>query len=301
MTGQALENAARDPRLVGVADIGGSGVAPGRYRDQGKTLRSPTSGSAKPTSGGSGGSSPRGIQRTREDIQKPHVLVGEASIRGVPGGSSPRGNTESTGRHSEAPRLGRRSPYRGVPGGRPPGGPQRTREDRQKLTEHAWARRDLNPHISAISPILCLSTQVGEKSPSWGFHAAMVTGAARLVSSGYTGAVGVHSPPDPPPAPSSDGGPAVLRRAFPALRMSSLWSANSAQTITMITMVRMPVTADTAPCMPVVARLAMVARRPGGRDPGSSAGWPSPLEPEHAVWVRVLPLRSPGMDSRTTE
>ena len=45
--------------------------------------------------------------------------------------------------------------------------------------------------------------------------------------------------------------------------MSSLWSTNSAQTITMIAMVTMPVTTDTAPCMPVVARLAMVARRPG--------------------------------------
>jgi len=50
-----------------------------------------------------------------------------------------------------------------------------------------------------------------------------------------------------------------------------VWSANSAQMITMIAMVTMPVIADTAPCMPVVARLAMVARRPGGRDPGSSA------------------------------
>ena len=59
-----------------------------------------------------------------------------------------------------------------------------------------------------------------------------------------------------------------------ALRMSSLWSANSAQAITMITMVRMPVTADTAPCMPVVARIAMVGTRPGGAMRGS-AGWPS--------------------------
>jgi hypothetical protein len=36
----------------------------------------------------------------------------------------------------------------------------------------AWARRDLNPHTRAFSPILCLSTQVGEKSPVRGFHAS---------------------------------------------------------------------------------------------------------------------------------
>ena len=54
-----------------------------------------------------------------------------------------------------------------------------------------WEKWDLNPRIRAFSPILCLTTQVGEKSLSWGFHAAMVTGAVRLVSSGYTGAVGV--------------------------------------------------------------------------------------------------------------
>lgn len=51
----------------------------------------------------------------------------------------------------------------------------------------------MNPHIRAFSPILCLSTQVGEKSPSWGFHPAMVTGAARLVSSCYASAVRVNS------------------------------------------------------------------------------------------------------------
>ena len=43
----------------------------------------------------------------------------------------------------------------------------------------------MNPRTRAFSPILCLSTQVGEKSPSWGFHAVMVTGTARLVSSSY--------------------------------------------------------------------------------------------------------------------
>jgi hypothetical protein len=44
---------------------------------------------------------------------------------------------------------------------------------------------DLNPHDRAFSPILCLSTQVGEKSPSWGFHAAKLAGGNRLVSSSY--------------------------------------------------------------------------------------------------------------------
>ena len=34
----------------------------------------------------------------------------------------------------------------------------------------------MNPHTRAFSPILCLSTQVEEKSPSWGFHAAHASG-----------------------------------------------------------------------------------------------------------------------------
>ena len=123
---------------------------------------------------------------------------------------------------------------------------------RPTLDRYVWARRDLNPHIRAFSPILCLSTQVGEESPSWGFHAAMVTGAARLVSSSYVGAVGVRAASG---APASDGRPPGYGVWLTALRVSSLWSANSAQTITMIAMVTMPVTADTTPCMPVMARL----------------------------------------------
>lgn len=89
----------------------------------------------------------------------------------------------------------------------------------------------------------------------------MLAGAARLVSSGYAGAVGVRAAPGAPGAPSSGGRPPGYGVWLTALRMSSLWSANSAQTITMIAMVTMPVIADTAPCMPVVARLAVVAKR----------------------------------------
>ena len=130
----------------------------------------------------------------------------------------------------------------------------------------------MNPHIRAFSPILCLSTQVGEESPSWGFHAAMVTRTVRLVSSGYACAVRVR-------AASGAPGYGVW---LTALRVSSLWSAKSAQTISMVSM---PVTADTTPWIRVVARLPMVARRPGGRDPGASA-----LERGHAVHqVRVCP------------
>ena len=43
--------------------------------------------------------------------------------------------------------------------------------------------RDLNPERRAFSPILRLSTQVGEKSPVRGFHAAMVAGRFPKASS----------------------------------------------------------------------------------------------------------------------
>jgi hypothetical protein len=49
----------------------------------------------------------------------------------------------------------------------------------------ACPRGDLNPERRAISPILRLSTQVGEKSPSRGFHAAMVASEPRTASSGF--------------------------------------------------------------------------------------------------------------------
>jgi hypothetical protein len=104
------------------------------------------------------------------------------------GGTMPLGGTHASGR---------RSRHRGFRGGRPPG--RYNEGDQGAVSQHtgrlspSWARRDLNPHIRAFSPILCLSTQVGEESPSWGFHAAMVTGAARLVPSGYAGAVGVRA------------------------------------------------------------------------------------------------------------
>jgi hypothetical protein len=50
-----------------------------------------------------------------------------------------------------------------------------------------------------------------------------------------------------------------------------------------MTMVRMPVTADTARRMPVLALLALVAGARGRRDPGSSAGLTVAPERGHAV------------------
>jgi hypothetical protein len=50
------------------------------------------------------------------------------------------------------------------------------------LVGERW-RWDLNPRSRAFSPIPRLSTQDGEKSPGWGFHAAMVAGAPWLASS----------------------------------------------------------------------------------------------------------------------
>ena len=63
-------------------------------------------------------------------------------------------------------------------------------------------RWDLNPHAGEISPITDMNTKTSEKSPDWGSHAAMVTGAARLVSSGYTGTAGARAASG---APSSGG------------------------------------------------------------------------------------------------
>ena len=45
-------------------------------------------------------------------------------------------------------------------------------------------RGDLNPEVRAFSPILRLSTQMGEKSPVRGFHANMIAGLLQPVSSG---------------------------------------------------------------------------------------------------------------------
>ena len=107
-----------------------------------------------------------------------------ASRRAGPEGR-PRGDIARRPLCAESAHRGRRSSRVGVADTGGLGvvlqGMQNIRGDERKLTDHAWARRDLNPHTRAFSPILCLSTQVGEKSPSWGFHAATVTGAACLV------------------------------------------------------------------------------------------------------------------------
>ena len=46
-----------------------------------------------------------------------------------------------------------------------------------------WPRGDLNPEIGEISLNLDLNSKTGEKSPDWGVHAAMVTGAPQIASS----------------------------------------------------------------------------------------------------------------------
>ena len=51
-----------------------------------------------------------------------------------------------------------------------------------------------------------------------------------------------------------------------------LWNASSTQAMMIIAMVTMPVTVVTAPLDSVVARFAMVARRPDGRCPGPTVG-----------------------------
>jgi hypothetical protein len=48
-------------------------------------------------------------------------------------------------------------------------------------------RGDLNPDRRAFSPIPRLNTQVGEKSPVWGFHELMLAGTPDPVSSGLAG------------------------------------------------------------------------------------------------------------------
>ena len=47
-----------------------------------------------------------------------------------------------------------------------------------------------------------------------------------------------------------------------------LWNASSTQAMMIIAVATMPVTVVTAPLDSVVARLAMVARHPDGRNPG---------------------------------
>ena len=69
------------------------------------------------------------------------------------------------------------------------------------LVKWRW-RWDLNPRTGEISPITDMNPKTSEKSPDWGSHAAMVTGAARLVSSGDTGTAGTRAASG---APSSGG------------------------------------------------------------------------------------------------
>jgi hypothetical protein len=59
-------------------------------------------------------------------------------------------------------------------------------------------RWDLNPSAGEISPITDMNPKTSEKSPNWGSHAAMITGAVRLASSGYADAIGVRAAPGGP-------------------------------------------------------------------------------------------------------
>ena len=117
-----------------------------------------------------------------------------------------------------------------------------------------------------------MNPKTSEKSPDWGFHAAMLTGAALLVSSGYAGAHGVRAASGGPGAPSSGGRPPCYGARLTAPRISSLWSANSAQAITMIAMVTMPVIVGTAPC--VALRVGMPLTQVGSTHPGRLASMP---------------------------
>jgi hypothetical protein len=102
-----------------------------------------------------------------------------------------------------------------------------------------------------------------------------LAGAAHLVSSGYIGAGGVHSAPGAPGPPSSDGRQPCYGVRLTALRMSSLWSANS------------PDDHDDRDgydagdrrhgSLYALCGAACDGREVSGRDPGSWAGWPSLL------------------------
>jgi hypothetical protein len=153
-----------------------------------------------------------------------------------------------------------------------------------------------------IFPVPCLSTQVGRNPRVGDFMRVMPAGSACLVSSRYTGAVGARSAPGTP-STTHRWTTSVLRRA--AHRAEDVLSprrADSAHTITMIAVVTMPVIADTAPCMPDVARLAMSARRPAGRDSGAIGGLTVALDAGTRSTRSVYALGSPGMGSnRSTE
>jgi hypothetical protein len=77
---------------------------------------------------------------------------------------------------------------------------------------------DLNPESGAFSPILRLSTQMGEKSPVRGFHANVIAGAPQSVSSGLAGcgprAAGAGAIPGVTAAPARSAG------ALPVVRGS---------------------------------------------------------------------------------
>ena len=103
---------------------------------------------------------------------------------------SPRENTAGEATHGL-----RRSRIGGLgPGGMGAGAPhaESPPPDRYQTTggcpkgnRHAWARRDLNPHIGEISPITDMNPKTSEKSPDRGSHASTIAGAPRPASSWF--------------------------------------------------------------------------------------------------------------------
>ena len=88
-------------------------------------------------------------------------------------------------------------------------------------------RGDLNPHGRAFSPILRLNTQVGEKSPSWGFHAASIAGAPRPASTRFRWPIGRNGSGcvevDGGAAPGRGAGVPVLGRWLSSGAACSRW------------------------------------------------------------------------------
>jgi hypothetical protein len=100
-----------------------------------------------------------------------------------------------------------------------------------------------------------MNPKTSEKSPDWGSHGTYASGHGRACVKRLHQSDWDTSGPGAPGAPSSDGREPCCGARLIAPGMSSLWSANSVQTITMIAKVTILVIADPAPCMPVVARL----------------------------------------------
>ena len=106
-------------------------------------------------------------------------------------------------------------------------------------------KEGLEPSHPRISPIRCLSTQFGEKSLSWDFMQPMLAGTARLGPK----RIRRHRQSS---RRSERIGSTVQRRTATLVRMSSLWSTNSAHLVAW------------TPCAPLVGRTGGPPRLPAG-------------------------------------